>query len=219
MKIVERKISELNRAEYNPRKASTAQRENVRDSLSTHGMVAPIIVNVHKDRKDVIVGGHLRIEIWEELKNDTVPTVEVSLTLEQERELNIRLNKNSGEFDMDLLSKFFNQDELLSWGFESDDFPTIAETFGDEEEIEPIPDPVYPIVPKYNEKHTMFCIVCDSEMDETFVRNLLQLGKAKSYKSKSVAPSMVVSANDFQKAIDEYAQAYISETDDEIEEA
>ena len=36
---------------------------------------------------------------------------------EQERELNVRLNKNTGEFDFDILSTEFDIDELVDWGF------------------------------------------------------------------------------------------------------
>ena len=41
----------------------------------------------------------------------------VRLSKEEERELNIRLNKNSGEFDMDILANEFDIDELVDWGF------------------------------------------------------------------------------------------------------
>ena len=50
-----------------------------------------------------------------------VPVLEVDLTYEKERELNIRLNKNTGEWDMDNLANFFDMDELVEWGFDEDE--------------------------------------------------------------------------------------------------
>ncbi len=41
----------------------------------------------------------------------------LNLNKEQERELNIRLNKNTGEFDMDILANEFDIDNLIDWGF------------------------------------------------------------------------------------------------------
>jgi len=47
--------------------------------------------------------------------------VEVELNPEQERELNIRLNKNSGEWDYDALANYFDVGELTEWGFTEDE--------------------------------------------------------------------------------------------------
>ena len=37
-----------------------------------------------------------------------IPCVELDLTLDKERELNIRLNKNIGEWDFDSLANYFD---------------------------------------------------------------------------------------------------------------
>ena len=60
------------------------------------------------------------MKVWEELGNDTIPTVEVNLNLEKEKELNVRLNKNTGQFDMDILTNNFDTTELIEWGFTED---------------------------------------------------------------------------------------------------
>ena len=41
----------------------------------------------------------------------------LDLSKEEERELNIRLNKNTGDFDMDILANEFDIEELTDWGF------------------------------------------------------------------------------------------------------
>jgi len=42
-----------------------------------------------------------------------VPCVEVDLTPEKEKELNVRLNKNTGQWDWDALANHFDVGELL----------------------------------------------------------------------------------------------------------
>lgn len=118
MKVVKRKISELIPAEYNPRKLSPKQENDLKNSLLEFGLVDPIIVNVNADRKNVIIGGHQRLKVWQKLGNKEIDCVEVDLSLEKERELNVRLNKNTGEFDFDILLSEFEFDDLVDWGFE-----------------------------------------------------------------------------------------------------
>jgi len=117
MQIIERNIADLIRAEYNPRELTDDQEKQLSDSLRRFGVVDPVIVNVHEDRKDIIIGGHQRSKVWQKLGNETIPTVELSLTLDQEKELNVRLNKNTGQFDMEMLKDHFETDDLIDWGF------------------------------------------------------------------------------------------------------
>mgnify|MGYP003643233598 FL=1 len=121
MQIKTRKISDLIRAEYNPRELTKEQQNQLTDSLKRFGLVDPIIVNTHKDRKNILVGGHQRMKVWESMGNETIPTVEVNLNLEKEKELNVRLNKNTGQFDMELIQEHFDTTELIEWGFTEDE--------------------------------------------------------------------------------------------------
>lgn len=117
MKIVLKKISDLRSAGYNPRTMSDEQRKQLKESIERFGFQQPVIVNVHPKRNNFIIGGHQRIEIAKELGMEEVPCVEVNLSLKQEREFNVRLNKNTGEWDPAALEKFFNANELIGWGF------------------------------------------------------------------------------------------------------
>ena len=121
MKIVKRKIKDLIRAEYNPRKINKIQEIDLRESLIRFGLVDPIIINVNKERKNIVIGGHQRIKIWAELGNNDIECNELNLTLDKERELNIRLNKSGGSFDDDLIKEFFEYEELTEWGFTPDE--------------------------------------------------------------------------------------------------
>jgi 16S rRNA G966 N2-methylase RsmD len=108
-------------AEYNPRQLTKEQHAQLKDSIQRFGLVDPLIVNKNKERDNILVGGHQRLRIAKELGIKKVPCVEVDLSLDQEKELNIRLNKNVGEWDYDSLANYFDVDELMDWGFTDDE--------------------------------------------------------------------------------------------------
>ena len=104
-------------AEYNPRQLTKDQYTQLKDSIERFGLVDPLIVNKNEDRKNILVGGHQRLRIAREMGMVDIPCVEVDLKLDQEKELNIRLNKNVGEWDYDSLANYFDVGELMDWGF------------------------------------------------------------------------------------------------------
>ena len=121
MKIVNYKSSDIIFAEYNPRQLTKDQYNNLKDSLKRFGLVDPLIINKNKKRKNILVGGHQRLKIAREIGMDNIPCVEVDLSLNEEKELNIRLNKNVGEWDYDSLANYFDVDDLVDWGFSDDE--------------------------------------------------------------------------------------------------
>jgi|TARA_R110002167_G_scaffold217828_3_gene422579 ParB-like chromosome segregation protein Spo0J len=116
MRITLIEINSLNPAEYNPRQINNKQYEDLKASMEKFGCVDPIIININPERLNVVVGGHQRLRILRELGAEKVPTVSVNLSEEDERELNVRLNKSGGDWDIDLLSNFDVVD-LKEWGF------------------------------------------------------------------------------------------------------
>ena len=114
MKIEEIEISKLKPATYNPRQINTKQYNDLKKSIERFGLVDPIIINKNGN---VVIGGHQRLKIIKSMGEKTIGCIVLDLNKEQERELNIRLNKNSGEFDFDILSSEFDIDELVDWGF------------------------------------------------------------------------------------------------------
>jgi len=136
MEIIKRNPKELIKADYNPRKISDKDFKQLKKSLETFQCVEPIVVNQFEGRENVIVGGHQRLKAMLELGWDEVPTIEVYLELEEEKELNVRLNKNTGEFDFELLTDLFDTDKLEEIGFDLDELPEITEDL-----TEPLTDP------------------------------------------------------------------------------
>tara|TARA_R100000654_G_scaffold12054_1_gene26193 strand:- start:6550 stop:7707 length:1158 start_codon:yes stop_codon:yes gene_type:complete len=113
MKIESKLITQLKPATYNPRQISTKQYNDLKASIKKFGLVDPVIVN----KDNTVIGGHQRLKICKELKYIEIDCVVLDLSKEEERELNIRLNKNTGDFDMDILANEFDIDELTDWGF------------------------------------------------------------------------------------------------------
>ena len=103
----------------NPRTMTQKQSEDLEESLVRFGLADPIIINTD----DVIIGGHMRDRIlllMDDYGPDSLIDVRVpdrTLTEDEVSELNIRLNKISGEWDMDKLADKFEVKDLLEWGF------------------------------------------------------------------------------------------------------
>lgn len=125
LKIVEVKIDELQPASYNARKHSEEQMMQLQESIKRHGLVDPIIVNGAPERKNIIIGGHFRALAAKELGMETVPVIYINIEdIKKEKELNLRLNKNTGEFDLNLLAEF-DESFLEDIGFNSEELDDI----------------------------------------------------------------------------------------------
>ncbi|OYV26853.1 MAG: hypothetical protein B7W98_02905, partial [Parcubacteria group bacterium 20-58-5] len=117
--VVYQPITSLSASEYNPRTWNAEAKKQLKESISRFGVVDPLIVNGAESRKNVLIGGHFRFEVLKELGHEQVPVVYVDIPdLEREKELNLRLNKNQGEFDLKLLAEF-DESLLASVGFDS----------------------------------------------------------------------------------------------------
>ncbi|HRY59908.1 MAG TPA: DNA modification methylase [Patescibacteria group bacterium] len=127
LKVIQVPIKELKPSEYNPRRWSADAIKQLKDSITRFGLVDPIIVNIAQGREQIVIGGHFRLKVAKDLGFHEVPVVYLDIPdVEKEKELNIRLNKNLGEFDFDLL-KSFGEDFLSDLGFSSEDLDRIFE--------------------------------------------------------------------------------------------
>jgi len=121
MDIKQHNINDLVFAEYNPRQLTKEQYKNLKDSIKRFGLVDPVIINKNKDRENIVIGGHQRLKIAKDLNIEKIPCVELDLTIDQEKELNVRLNKNTGEWDWDALANYFDVESLIDWGFTNEE--------------------------------------------------------------------------------------------------
>lgn len=114
-----RKIADLKPLGKNPRKLSKHDYEHLKKSLDKFGLIDKPIVN----SDGTIIGGHQRVAV---LKRDKVKDVECYVAKEplSDRdlmELNIRLNRNAGEWDYDVLANEWEELDLLDWGFKAEE--------------------------------------------------------------------------------------------------
>lgn len=111
-------IKELKPADYNPRDITEKEYEDIEKSLKEFGFIDPVLVNSAENRKNIIIGGHQRVKIADDLDIKEIPVVYLNIPDEQkEKELNLRLNKNLGHWDWSKLAQI-QSDLLKGVGFE-----------------------------------------------------------------------------------------------------
>jgi hypothetical protein len=110
-------INLLNPAPYNPRQASEEEYQQLKQSIEKFGLVDPLLVNSAPGRENVIIGGHFRLKVAKDLGIQKVPVVYINIAdIEKEKELNLRLNKNTGQWDFDTLANL-DEEMLIGVGF------------------------------------------------------------------------------------------------------
>jgi ParB-like chromosome segregation protein Spo0J len=134
MIIEKKKISDLIPAPYNPRQSTAKQEKHLKESLEKFGLVEPIIFN---KQTGYIVGGHFRVRELKKLGIKEIECVIVDLNEEDEKELNIRLNANTGSWDWDTLANDWDVVDLEAWGLDIPQFDTV-----EEEELEDLSDKI-----------------------------------------------------------------------------
>lgn len=124
-------ISELKPADYNPRKWDESAINQLKESINRFGLVDPIIANGAAERFNVVIGGHFRLKVAKDLGYAEIPVVYINIPdINKEKELNLRLNKNLGDWDWNLLTNF-DESFLSDVGFDSEELDDI---FGEKTE-------------------------------------------------------------------------------------
>lgn len=112
-------IKDLNKFEKNPRKLTKDQYKQIKISIDKFGLIEKPIINLD----NTIISGHQRIEILKKYKIKTVEcwVADQLLSEKDEAELCIRMNRNHGEFDYDILANEFEVPDLIDYGFTIDE--------------------------------------------------------------------------------------------------
>ena len=98
MEIRKVPAKDLKPAKYNPRKdlqPGDPEFEKLKRSVEEFGYVEPILWN---QRTGVVVGGHQRLKVLQNLGYTEVDCVILDLDEQKEKALNVTLNKISGDF-------------------------------------------------------------------------------------------------------------------------
>lgn len=199
IEIVYKPIDDLIDSEYNPKKCTPKEEHDIRNSVETFGIVDPLIVNTYPGRENIIVGGHQRKRIAKSMGFSEVPCVEVYLTPDREKELNLRLSKNTASIDEALLAVHFSKELLMTVGFKEDQLKGFVSEY--EKKFNEIDNSncVYPLVPKFSEKYDAVIIVSKNSIDTTFLETALGISKSQSYKNSRTGKAMIISMEQFRK--------------------
>ena len=142
MEIMKIKVSEINPAPYNPRKdlqPNDPAYKRIEASIDGFGLVEPLVWN---RRTKNLVGGHQRIKILIKKGYKEVDVSVVDLDLEQEKALNISLNKVSGAWDMDKLASLLGELSKMpdfdvgSTGFDTPELSQIFDRYGEQKDAD-----------------------------------------------------------------------------------
>ncbi len=135
-------IDRINAATYNPRadlQPGDPEYEKLRRSIESFGYVEPIVWN---ERTGNMVGGHQRYKIMvNELGHTELKVSVVDLDDEQERLLNLALNKVSGRWDEEALARLLAElreagADLELSGFELDEISELITALPDVPDVE-----------------------------------------------------------------------------------
>lgn len=189
MEIKKMNLKDLQPAEYNPREnlqPGDEEYEKIKNSLKAFGYVEPIVWN---EQSETVVGGHQRLKVMIDLGYKEADVSIVNLDEQEEKALNIALNKIEGAWDFEKLYEVLDelgQDTFDLTGFDLEEFEELTnmildeseledpeeDEFDPEEEVEPITQPgdVWQLG-----KHRLLCGDATKEED---VEKLMQGEKA-----------------------------------------
>ena len=145
-----RKITEIKKHKDNPRKIKGEEFDRLCRSIANNKdyfEARPIILSNRTDEL-VIIAGNQRYEAAKHLGLKEVPTYLLpSLSEAREKEIMIRDNVSSGDWDLDLLQEDWNKQDLQDWGIDLDSFgieeePETLEAIEDDFNEEPPPTPI-----------------------------------------------------------------------------
>ena len=180
-------ISTLRFAEYNPRQITRSVIEALKKSLKKfqqedRNLVVPIVINTYKGRENVVVGGEKRVRAATELGWTEVEYATVNLPLDEEKALNLALNKIEDKWDDPKLAQVMtdlsnNDFDLSVTGFNEVEISNLLDTtmllnvpeeapWNTEKELEKITDPISKRGEIYKlGKHRLMCGDATSEED------------------------------------------------------
>ena len=193
-----KKLSDLKPAPYNPRTSTKKQETKLQESLNKFGVVEPIIFN---KQTGYIVGGHFRVRELKKLGYKEVECVIVDLSEEDEKELNIRLNANTGEWDWDTLANEWDEILLDKWGL---DLPML----NDKDEQQEIEDLFNIELPFYTPSEDLPNVddLADVSKTQELNEKIDSLKIDEELKSILKIRASFFTDFDFQKIADYYAQ-------------
>ncbi len=121
LEIIHVPIEKLKELPGNPRHWSGKATDDLTVSIERFDLVEPLVVNYDQ----TVLGGNFRLSIARKLGYTFVPCVYVNIEdPTKAKELSLRLNKNQGDWDYELLAEF-DESLLADVGFDSEELDAI----------------------------------------------------------------------------------------------
>lgn len=180
-----------------------AMKKSIKDSPEMLEL-RELIVYPYVGGRYVVVCGNLRLRACKELGYEELPckVLPEDTKPKKLREYAIKDNVNFGENDSDILDNEWDKGELVDCGIEfaeekpKDEFRERFEAIHDDSAL-------YPLIPKYDEKHELFIIESSNEVDSNWLRERLGMQRMMSYKTGKVSKSNVIDVKDVRKALED----------------
>ncbi|MGM0967147.1 MAG: site-specific DNA-methyltransferase [Bacillota bacterium] len=140
MKIKTIPVHKINPAPYNPRidlQPGDPEYDSLKNSIKKFGYIDPLVWN---ERTGHLVGGHQRFKVLMEDNPSEILVSVVSLNDQDEKALNVALNKISGHWDENKLEKLLtelkdNNLDLETIGFTEEEYEDLLDSVSIENEI------------------------------------------------------------------------------------
>lgn len=122
------KLEDISPADYNPRKTlkpGDQEYESLKNSLDRFGLAEPLIYN---KRTGTLISGHQRLNVLKDSGAKEAEVVLVDLDEQQEKLLNIAMNKIEGDWDYKKLETLFSDisaDDIKFTGFTEDELSNL----------------------------------------------------------------------------------------------
>lgn len=187
----------------NPRKISNSQLEKLMESIKKFPEMLknkPIMAYPDEEGNYIVFAGNMRLKALKKLKYKEIPAVIVTdYTEDQIKNYIIEDNKSYGQWDFEMLGNdIWNNYNVGSWNNkDSHPDPEFKKKFDSHNDQ----TAELPITPSFHEKHSLFVIYVDNEIDEAWIRNNFKLTeKHTTHKSTDHRLSNVIPFETFQKA-------------------
>lgn len=121
LKIVVAPIEKLVPYEKNARRWTETATKGLTESIAEFGQVDALLVNNAPGRENIVIGGAFRLKVMKDLGFKEVAIIYLNIPdPAKEAELNLRLNRNLGDWDLNLLAEF-DESLLRDIGFSSEE--------------------------------------------------------------------------------------------------
>ena len=153
----------------------------------------------------VVVGGNLRLRACRELGYAELPckVLPTDTPAAKLREIASKDNISFGENDTDIMENEWDTGELQAWGVELPEGRKEKDAFRRRFDAIGNDDAVYPLIPKFDERHELFIIASASEVDSNWLRERLGMQRMRSYKTGRLCRSNVMDIKDVRHAIED----------------